>query len=68
MKKMNANELKAYEIGVNEASNTKRIVPACKSNEMNRLMNEIKNGLLPLIDAYNAGVAFEINRQMMCEM
>ena len=60
---MNAIEIKAYEIGIKEAHEQKKIVPACKSNAMNGLMAEVKNGLLPLIKAYDAGVAYEINRQ-----
>jgi hypothetical protein len=34
---------------------------------MNDLMNEIRNNLLPLIKAYDAGVAYEINRQTRLE-
>ena len=68
MKKMNANEIKAYEIGIAEARERKCIVPAYKSNKMNQFMNEIKNGLLPLIKAYNAGVAAEISRQTRIEL
>ena len=68
MKEMSANELKAYEIGTKEANKSRCIVPACKSKEMNAFMGEIKNGLLPLIKAYNAGVAHEISRQTMLEM
>lgn len=60
---MNAIEIKAYEIGINEANEQKKIVPACKSNAMYALMEEVENGLLPLIKAYDAGVAYEINRQ-----
>ena len=60
---MTNNEFKAYEIGINEARENKRIVPACKSIKMMELLSEVKNNLLPLIDQYNAGVAFEINRQ-----
>jgi hypothetical protein len=63
MKTMTANELRAYEIGIKEANNQRRIVPACKSKAMNELMNEIRNNLLPLIKAYDEGVAYEINRQ-----
>ena len=63
METLTANEVRAYEIGINEAHEQKRIVPACKSQKMNELMNEVKNGLLPLIKAYDKGVAFEINRQ-----
>ena len=61
-------ELKAYEIGIKEANEQRRIVPACKSKKMNQLMNEIRNNLLPLIIAYDEGVAYEINRQMRLEL
>ena len=60
-------ELRAYEIGIKEANEQRRIVPACKSKAMNDLMNEIRNNLLPLIKAYDAGVAYEINRQTRLE-
>lgn len=60
---MTAIEVRAYEIGIKEAHAQKRIVPACKSSAMNELMEEVKSGLLPLIVAYDQGVAFEINRQ-----
>lgn len=61
-------ELKAYEIGIKEANEQRRIVPACKSKRMNEMMNEIRNNLLPLIIAYDEGVAYEINRQMRLEL
>lgn len=64
---MTANELKAYEIGIKEANEQRRIVPACKSAKMNDLMREVKIDLLPLIAAYNEGVAYEINRQTRLE-
>lgn len=67
MKTMTTNELRAYEIGIKEANEQRRIVPACKSKAMNDLMNEIRNNLLPLIKAYDAGVAYEINRQTRLE-
>lgn len=67
MKKMTTNELRAYEIGIQEANKQRTIVPACKSKAMNDLMNEIRNNLLPLIKAYDAGVAYEINRQTRLE-
>ena len=67
MKKMNVNETKAYEIGIAEAREQGCIVPACKSQKMNEFMNEVKNGLLPLIKAYNKGVACEISRQTRIE-
>lgn len=67
MKTMTTNELRAYEIGIKEANKQRTIVPACKSKAMNDLMNEIRNNLLPLIKAYDAGVAYEINRQTRLE-
>ena len=60
-------ELRAYEIGIKEANSQRRIVPACKSKKMCDLMNEIRDNLLPLIVAYDAGVAYEINRQIRLE-
>jgi hypothetical protein len=60
---MTAVEVKAYEIGIKEAHEKKKIVPACKSDAMWGLMEEVKNGLLPIIKSYDAGVAYEINRQ-----
>lgn len=65
---MSAIEVRAYEIGIKEAHAKKRIVPSCKSKEMNALMEEVRNGLLPLIKAYDAGVAYEINRQAKLEL
>lgn len=67
MKTMTTNELRAYEIGIKEVNEQRRIVPACKSKAMNDLMNEIRNNLLPLIKAYDEGVAYEINRQTRLE-
>lgn len=60
-------ELRAYEIGIKEANEQRAIVPACKSKKMCELMSEVKNGLLPLIVAYDNGVAYEINRQTRLE-
>lgn len=81
MKKRSATELRAYEIGIAEAKAKGCIVPACKSKKMDALMGkicknkdmdtmtcEIKEGLFPLIKAYNAGVAHEITRQTMLEL
>ncbi|MBQ5317480.1 MAG: hypothetical protein J6K17_00100 [Oscillospiraceae bacterium] len=67
METMTTNELRAYEIGIKEANKQRTIVPACKSKAMNNLMNEICNNLLPLIKAYDEGVAYEINRQIRLE-
>ena len=67
MKTMTTNELRAYEIGIKEANKQRTIIPACKSKAMNDLMNEIRNNLLPLIKAYDTGVAYEINRQTRLE-
>lgn len=61
-------ELKAYEIGIKEANEQRRIVPACKSKKMNDLIKEVRNNLSPLIIAYNEGVAYEICRQMRLEL
>lgn len=64
---MTSLELRAYEIGIREANEQRRIVPACKSKKMNDLMNEVRENLLPLIIAYDKGVAYEINRQIRLE-
>lgn len=61
---MTTNEVRAYEIGIKEAHAHNRIVPACKSKAMCDLMKEVRNNLLPLINAYDQGVAYEINRQI----
>lgn len=68
MKAMTTNELRAYEIGIKEANVQRRIVPACRSKAMNELMNEFRNDLLPLIKAYDKGVAHEISRQLRLEL
>lgn len=57
-------EFKAYNIGVFEAREQKKIVPACKSERLNAMMKETPNDVLPLINAYNEGIAYEINRQI----
>lgn len=59
---------KAYDIGVKEAQTQKSIVPAMKSTAMNELEKEVRHHLLPIIDAYNRGVADEINRQTISEV
>jgi hypothetical protein len=60
-------ELRAYEIGIKEANEQRRIVPACKSKRMMSFLEEIRNDLLPLIKAYDEGIAYEINRQTRLE-
>ena len=64
---MTSMEVKAYGIGIQEANKHRRIVPACKSAEMMKLLEEKRNNLLPIIKAYDAGVAYEINRQTRLE-
>ena len=64
---MTSTEVKAYGIGIQEANKQRTIVPACKSAEMMKLLKEVRNNLLPLIKAYDAGVAYEINRQTRLE-
>ena len=59
---------KAYDIGVKEAQAQKSIIPPVKSADMNKLTNELKEHLIPLFDAYNRGVADEINRQTIAEV
>jgi hypothetical protein len=70
MKTMTTNELRAYEIGIKEANEKRTIVPACRSERMMNLLGENNGGLgdsIPLLDAYNSGVAYEINRQTRLE-
>lgn len=53
---------RAYDIGYQEAREQCRNVPACRSKAMNELMQEVKNGLLPLIKGYNRGVCDAMSR------
>ena len=59
---------KAYDIGVKEAQTQKSIVPAGKSKAMTDVIEELRNHLLPVIQAYDRGVADEINRQTISEV
>ena len=64
---MNAMELDFYEAGIKDANEARRIVFAAYSKRYESLSR--KHGLtigkqsLRCLDAYNKGVAYEINRQ-----
>lgn len=58
----------AYDIGVAEARERGSIIPAAKSKALEGLMKERKDDLRPVIDAFNKGVADEINRQTISEV
>ena len=65
--KMNAMELEYYEAGIQDASEARRIVVACRSARYEALC---KKHRLPIgkqsvrcVDAYNKGVAHEVCRQ-----
>lgn len=70
-KNMSELEQEAWKIGVHEAHTQKKIVPACRSKKM---MEFIKNhskkigDSIPWLDAYNYGVAYEINIQAVFEL
>ena len=61
-------ETKAYTIGISTAKKERAIVPAARSVEMLEFMEEQKTGLLNLIKAYDAGMAYEICRQAKLEL
>lgn len=65
--KMNAMELDFYEAGIKDANETRRIVIACRSERYVRLSRKhnltIGKQSIRCLDAYNNGVAQEINRQ-----
>ena len=73
MTTMNENEVKAYGIGIKEASERGCIVPSCRSKEFEDLIikvignvpfsPEVWKAQKPLQIAYEKGVAYAINRQ-----
>lgn len=68
---MTALEKEAWKIGVNEAHTKKRIVPACRSEKMMGFIKEHSKKMgdcIPWLDAYNYGVAHEINIQAVLEL
>lgn len=71
VKIMNELELEAWKIGVHEAHTQKKIVPACRSKEMMDFIQKHSKKVgesIPWLDAYNYGVAYEINIQAALEM
>lgn len=56
-------EKRAYRIGEEEAKENRRNIPAAYSRKMCEFMSEVKNGLLPLIKAYNRGMMNEMSKQ-----
>ena len=68
---MTENELKFYEAGIKDANETRRIVLAFQSKRVEELFKALKLGISTesanCLDAYNSGVAHEINRQTRLE-
>jgi hypothetical protein len=68
---MTATELKFYEAGIKDANETRSIVFAYQSKRATDLFGELKLGIseecVKCLDAYNSGVAHEINRQTELE-
>lgn len=69
---MTAMELDFYEAGIKDANERRRIVIACRSaryEDLARKHNlQIGKQSIKCLDAYNRGVAYEINRQTKLEM
>ena len=69
--KMNAMELEYYEAGIKDANENRRIVIACRSARYENLSRThhltIGKQSIRCLDAYNSGVAYEINRQTRLE-
>ena len=69
--KMNAMELDFYEAGIKDANETRRIMVACRSARYESLSRKhhltIGKQSIRCLDAYNNGVAHEINRQTRLE-
>ena len=69
--KMNAMELDFYEAGIKDANETRRIVVACRSARYENLSRKhnltVGKQSIRCLDAYNNGVAYEINRQTRLE-
>lgn len=64
-------EIDFYEAGIKDANETRRIVVACRSKRYEELAckHNLQIGKLSVkcLDAYNKGVAYEINRQTRLE-
>lgn len=69
--KMNAMEIDFYEAGIKDANETRSIAVACTSTRYANLSRKhhltIGKQSIRCIDAYNSGVAHEINRQTRLE-
>lgn len=69
--KMNAMELDFYEAGIKDANESRHIVFACRSTRYEALCRKHNLGIgkqsVRCVDAYNKGVAYEINRQTRLE-
>ena len=68
---MNEMELEYYEAGILDANEIRRIVVACRSARYETLARkhnlQIGKQSIKCLDAYNKGVAYEINRQTRLE-
>lgn len=64
---MNEMELDFYEAGIKDANESRRIVVACRSARYEALSKkhnlQIGKQSVRCVDAYNKGVAYEINHQ-----
>lgn len=69
--KVNAMEVDFYEAGIKDANEARHIVVACRSERYENLVRKynltIGKQSIRCLDAYNNGVAYEINRQTMLE-
>ena len=69
--KMNEMELDFYEAGIKDANERRCIVVACRSERYEALSRkhnlQIGKQSIRCLDAYNKGVAYEINRQTRLE-
>lgn len=68
---MTSMEIDFYEAGIKDANEARRIIVACKSKQYAELSKKhqlrIGKDSLKCLDAYNKGVAYEINRQARLE-
>ena len=68
---MTRTELEFYEAGIKDANENRRIVIACRSARYETLARkhnlQIGKQSIKCLDAYNKGVAYEINRQTRLE-
>lgn len=64
-------EIDFYEAGIKDANEARRIIVACKSKRYAELSKKhqlrIGKESIKCLDAYNKGVAHEINRQALLE-